>query len=455
VRFGGRRVDSYSTNGLGFLMATSGNLEHTAVVGLAWGDEGKGKIVDLLCADFDVVVRFNGGANAGHTVCVGGDTFALHLLPVGLLREQVTGVIGQGVVVDPSALVTELDELARRGLNVADRLLISDRAHLVMAYHKIEDRLREGGGAAQRIGTTARGIGPAYADKMLRSPALRMADLLDLPSVEARVRKTVDGKRSIFQARYGDDGGINFGDVWADLRTAADRLGPMIGDASTQLLDRAEAGERLFFEGANGMLLDVDQGTYPYVTSSNTGPQGIAAGAGVPPNLVGRCVGVTKAYTTRVGEGPFPTELADETGDRIREAGNEYGTTTGRPRRCGWLDAFAIRASVRTGGVSEIALAHLDTLSGFEKVGMCTGYRLKGQPLAALPASAGDLSRVDVQVEMLPGWTGDLRNCGDFAELPEAARAFVTRLESFAGAPVTIISVGPDRNHTILRNPIR
>ena len=225
---------------------------HTAVVGLAWGDEGKGKIVDLLSADFDIVVRFNGGANAGHTVCVGGEKFALHLLPVGLLREDVIGVIGPGVVVDPIGLLGELDELAKRGRDVACRLRISDRAHLVMPYHQIEDRLREGGGAAQRIGTTARGIGPCYADKMLRSPALRMVDLLDLQSAEARVRKTVDGKRSIFQARYGDDGGINFGEIWGDLRVAAERLGPMIADCSSYLLDQADAGKRIFFEGANG-----------------------------------------------------------------------------------------------------------------------------------------------------------------------------------------------------------
>jgi adenylosuccinate synthase len=320
-----------------------------------------------------------------------------------------------------------------------------------MPYHKIEDRLREGGGAAQKIGTTARGIGPCYADKMLRSPAIRVIDLLDLQSVEARVRKTVDGKRSVFRARYGDDGGLNFGEIWADLRVAAERLRPMIEDCSAYLLDQADAGKRVFFEGANGMLLDIDHGTYPYVTSSHTGPQGIAPGAGVPPSFVSRVIGVTKAYTTRVGEGPFPTELNDETGDRIREAGHEYGTTTGRPRRCGWLDAFALRSMVRSGGVGEIALAHLDTLSGFDRVGICTGYRLQGRDLRSLPASGQDLARVDTRIEMLPGWSEELRGCKSFDDLPTAAREFVQKIEMVTGAAVTIVSVGPDREQTILR----
>ncbi|HRX86855.1 MAG TPA: adenylosuccinate synthase [Phycisphaerae bacterium] len=423
---------------------------HTAVVGLAWGDEGKGKIVDLLCADFDVVVRYNGGANAGHTVCIGAQKFALHLLPVGVLREEVTAVIGPGVVIDATSLLKELDELAERGIDVGKRLRISTRAHLVMPYHKIEDRLREGGDA-ERIGTTTRGIGPCYADKMVRSTALRMVDLLELPRIEGRVRSLVDAKRTQLGARIGgEEAVLNFGEIWGDLRIAAERLGPLIGDTSAYLLDAADAGKRVFFEGANGMMLDVDHGTYPYVTSSSTGPQGIAAGAGVPPRFVGRTIGVTKAYTTRVGEGPFPTELHDETGERIREAGHEYGTTTGRPRRCGWLDAFALRAMVRLGGVDEIAVAHLDTLSGFKRVGMCTQYRLAGRPLNSLPASAAEMSRVDTVVEMLPGWSEDLRGCADRGRLPANARSFLTRLEEVARVPVTIVSVGPDRDQTII-----
>jgi adenylosuccinate synthase len=428
------------------------NAEHTCVVGLAWGDEGKGKIVDHLCQEFDVVVRFNGGANAGHTVCVAGERFALHLLPVGVLHDGITAVIGAGLVVDPAGLLDEIDALGKRGIDVAARLLVSDRAHVVMPYHKIQDRLSEAhSGAEGRIGTTARGIGPCYADKMLRSTAIRMADLLDLRRHESRVRDIVKMKKAMFNALYGADEGLDFDQVWAGLEAAAKRLRPLIQDTSAWLVDQAEAGRRLFFEGANGMLLDIDHGTYPYVTSSHTGPQGVAAGAGVPASLVKRSIGVTKAYATRVGSGPFPSELCDEVGDRIREKGKEYGTTTGRPRRCGWLDAVAIRSSVRLGGVTEIAIAHLDTLSGFDRVGICTAYRLDGRELFNMPANPADLDRVEPLLEMLEGWDGDLRGHRSFDSLPAAAHRFVARIEELAGAPVTIVSVGPERSQTILR----
>ena len=426
--------------------------EHTCVVGLAWGDEGKGKIVDLLCEGFDVVVRYNGGANAGHTVRADGEEFALHLLPTGVLREGVTGVIGPGVVVDPAVLIEEVEGLEGRGVSVAGRLKISGRAHVVMAYHKIEDRLSESAKeTGSRIGTTGRGIGPCYADKMLRSTAVRMEDLLALRAQEGRIRGLVERKRSVFRALFGGDEGLDFAAVWEQLQTAAGRLGPLIVDTSTWLADQVEAGKRLFFEGANGMLLDVDHGTYPFVTSSSTGPQGVAAGAGVPPTLVTRRIGVTKAYTTRVGSGPFPTELCNETGDRIRQEGREYGTTTGRPRRCGWLDAVALRSSVYLGGVSEIALTHLDTLSGFEQVGICSAYRLGERRFAALPAGADALAKVEPVVEMLAGWSGDLRGVASFDALPEAAQRFVHRLEEMVKARVTIVSVGPERTQTVIR----
>jgi adenylosuccinate synthase len=425
---------------------------HTCVVGLAWGDEGKGKIVDLLAEDFDVVVRFNGGANAGHTVCIGADKFALHLVPVGVLREGVTGVIGPGVVVDPAALLDEIEALEARGVPARKRLKLSDRAHVVLPYHKIEDRLSEAaGGGDVRIGTTARGIGPCYADKMYRSRAVRMVDLRSLDRHEERIRKIVTNKQAAFRAMYGNDEGLAFDDVWSLLQRAAEQLGPLLDDTSAWLVDQAEAGKRLFFEGANGMLLDVDHGTYPYVTSSHTGPQGVAAGAGVPPTMVQRYIGVTKAYSTRVGGGPFPTELVDATGDRIRERGHEYGTTTGRPRRCGWLDAVAIRSSVRLGGVTEIAVAHLDTLSGFERVGICTKYRLDGRELMTLPAGAEELARVEPVIEMVSGWSGELGSAQREEDLPESARQFLKRLESAVGAPVTIMSVGPERTQTLFR----
>lgn len=430
---------------------TTPTASHACVVGLAWGDEGKGKIVDLLGEDFDVVVRYNGGANAGHTVCIGDERFAMHLVPVGVLREGKTAVIGPGVVVDPGGLIEEIDGLEARGVPAGERLLLSDRAHLVMPYHKLEDRLREAGGGEDRIGTTARGIGPCYADKAIRSTAVRAVDLLHLERHEARIRAIVEAKTTVFRALYGADDGLAFGPVWDGLRAAAKRLRPLIRDTSPWLLEQVDRGRRLFFEGANGLLLDVDHGTYPYVTSSNTGPQGVAAGAGVPPGLVTRVVGVTKAYATRVGGGPFPTELANEIGDRIREQGREYGTTTGRPRRCGWLDAVAIRQSVRMGGVTEIAVAHLDTLSGFNEVGACTAYRLDGKLLATMPADAEEIGRIQPVYEMLEGWAGDLRTAQTFADLPRPARGYIEWLERFTGAAVTIISVGAERGQTIMR----
>ena len=425
----------------------------TCVVGLAWGDEGKGKIVDLMSEDFDIVVRYNGGANAGHTICIGDEKFAVHLLPTGVLRANVFGVIGPGVVVDPVGLIEEIDSLSARSIEVESRLKISDRAHLVMPYHKIIDRLSEScSGSQGKIGTTARGIGPCYAEKMFRSSAVRMVDLLNLPLHKERIRAVVEAKSVHLKALYGDDEGLSFDDVWVFLQQAAERLTPMITDTSTWLVDQSDAGKSVFFEGANGMLLDIDHGTYPYVTSSNTGPQGVSAGAGVPTLFVKRFIGVTKAYSTRVGSGPFPTELNDEVGDLIRNKGNEFGTTTGRPRRCGWLDAVAIRASVRLGGVTEIAMTHLDTLSGFDQVGLCVGYRIGDETLTGnLPASADQLDKAEPVFEMLPGWKGDLQSVRCYKDLPAEAKAYISRLENFVKAPVSIVGVGPERTQTIVR----
>jgi adenylosuccinate synthase len=372
-------------------METSMSLEtrkHTCVFGLSWGDEGKGKIVDMLCPEFDYVVRFNGGANAGHTVWVGPEKFALHLLPTGVLHEKIVGVIGPGVVVDPISLIAEIDALAARGINVAPRLRISDRACLVLAYHKIEDQLSEqAAGEGGKIGTTARGIGPCYADKMRRTTAIRFADLVHEAGLHDRARKIVSSRQSALKAMYGGDGGLSADAIVADLVKARERLGAMVTDTTLLLGDAMDAGKAVLFEGANGVLLDVDHGTYPYVTSSSTGPHGIGPGAGVPPSRVGRMIGVTKAYATRVGGGPFVSELKDAVGDRIRERGHEYGTTTGRPRRCGWFDAVAGRYAARVSGVTDVALLHLDTLSEFERVGVCTAYRCGEVTLSSPPAS--------------------------------------------------------------------
>ncbi len=431
---------------------TSG--EHTCVFGLGWGDEGKGKVVDHLCPRFDLVVRFNGGANAGHTVCVGDETFALHLLPTGVLHDSVTGVIGPGVVVDPITLLSEIDGLSVRGIDAASRLRISDRAHLVMAYHKLEDQLSESStGSDKRIGTTARGIGPCYADKMRRTTAIRFADLVYDDSLDTRVRELVTNRLSSLRATYGDEAQLDIDAILADLATARARLEPLVCDTTDLIHNAMDNGKRVLFEGANGMLLDVDHGTYPFVTSSSTGPHGIGPGAGVMPDRVSRRIGALKAYSTRVGSGPFVTELKDETGDRIRQRGKEFGTTTGRPRRCGWFDAVSSAYAARLSGATEIAMLHLDTLSGFDQVGICVAYRVDDKTLTTPPADAGRLERAEPVVEMLPGWKENLRSTASFDDLPASALQYLDRIESLVGAPVTIAGVGPDRSQTLERSP--
>ncbi len=426
--------------------------QHTAVVGLCWGDEGKGKVVDLLGPGFDLVIRYNGGANAGHTVCVGGETFALHLMPSGLLHEGVAGVIGPGVAVDPSVLLGEIDSLADRGISVEGRLMVSDRAHVVAEYHRIEDRLSEQATDSDaRIGTTARGIGPCYADKMRRTTALRLGDLLHADRLRTRIERIVEFKRRTFQAVYGDDGGVNAESLFAQLSGDIKRLGPFVGNTTTHLQQSLSRGQGLLFEGANGMLLDVDHGTYPFVTSSSTGPWGVCPGAGVPPQTVVNYVGVAKAHTTRVGSGPFPSELHDATADHIRDRGREYGTTTGRPRRCGWFDAVATRYSVGLGGITEMALMHLDTLSGLDRIGICTAYKLGELTVENLPADSSVLAGVEPVIEMHTGWTGDLRKCKTLDDLPTEARRYIERIETLVGAPVTLVSVGPDRSQSLFR----
>ena len=431
---------------------TSGG--HTCVFGLGWGDEGKGKVVDHLCPRFDLVVRFNGGANAGHTVCVGEETFALHLLPTGVLHDNVTGVIGPGVVVDPITLLDEIDGLSARGIDTASRLRISDRAHLVMAYHKLEDQLSESSaGSDKRIGTTGRGIGPCYADKMRRTTAIRFADLVYDDSLNARVRELVTNRSSFLKATYGEEAQLDLDAILADLATARDRLGPLVCDTTNLIHNAMDDGKRILFEGANGMLLDIDHGTYPFVTSSSTGPHGIGPGAGVMPDRVSRRIGALKAYSTRVGSGPFVTELKDETGDRIRRRGKEFGTTTGRPRRCGWFDAVSSAYAARLSGATEIAMLHLDTLSGFDQIGICVAYRVDDKTLTTPPADAGRLERAEPVIEMLPGWSENLRDTKNFDDLPATALRYLDRIESLVGAPVTIAGVGPDRSQTLERSP--
>ena len=434
---------------------SSASKEHTCVFGLGWGDEGKGKIVDLLCPAFDLIVRFNGGANAGHTVCVGDETFALHLLPSGVLHGHTIGVIGPGVVVDPIMLLSEIDSLVTRGIDVIDRLRISDRAHLVMPYHQLEDRLSEGvADPHTRIGTTARGIGPCYADKMKRTAAIRFADLLHDTTLSERVRKIVSDRRTALAALYGSDVELDTDVIVANLATAKNRLSACVCD-TTELLGQAmQAGQTVLFEGANGMLLDVDHGTYPFVTSSNTGPHSIGSGAGVSLWQVTRRIGTIKSYATRVGSGPFVTEQPGEIGDRIRERGKEFGTTTGRPRRCGWFDAVSCLYTARISGVTDIALMHLDTLTGFDPIGLCTAYRIDGESVTAWPAHQTRLDRAEPVFEFMPGWNENLRSIRRFDDLPAAALAYIQRIEALVGTPVTMVGVGPDRSQTLVRGPL-
>ncbi len=423
---------------------------HTCVVGLGWGDEGKGKIVDLLCPGFDVVVRFNGGANAGHTVCINGKSFAVHLLPSGVFHPEKLSVIGPGVVVDPVSLLNEIDTLASQGVTVGENLKVSDRAHVVMDYHKIEDQLSEAAAGGGRIGTTSRGIGPCYADKVRRSWGIRVGELRNMSKLGKRVEEIVAKKKAMFAALYGEDGGLDASALMRELGGAAERLTPFVAETTSRLHDRIDDGETILFEGANGSLLDVDHGTYPFVTSSNTTANGIGNGSGIPARAVQHVIGICKAYATRVGSGPFVTELTGATGDAIREAGKEFGTTTGRPRRCGWFDAVGTRYTVRLGGVTEVAMMHLDTLSGFEEVGVCTGYRLDGNVTQTMPADVADLERVEPVIERLSGWVEDLSGVDRREDLPETARAYLTRIEALIGVPITIVSVGPDRMQTMI-----
>ncbi len=424
---------------------------HTCVVGLGWGDEGKGKIVDLLCGQYNVVVRFNGGANAGHTVCIGKEKFALHLLPSGVLHSDKQSVIGPGVVVDPIALVGEIDALADRGVTLDGRLSVSDRAHIVMPYHKLEDSLSESNASSnEQIGTTARGIGPCYADKMKRTTAIRVCDLLATERFSKRIQHIVRIKRAALEAVYGQPVDLNAATIAKDLLQAAERIRPYVCNTSERLHAAMARGDRILFEGANGSLLDVDHGTYPFVTSSTTTANGVASGSGVASRCVTHVLGIIKAYATRVGKGPFVTELNDDTGDAIRKAGNEFGTTTGRPRRCGWFDAVATRYSIMLSGVTELAVMHLDTLTGFKRIGICTGYRCDGQSIDFLPADSETLETVEPVVEWYDGWTEDLSKITVLEKLPDNARRYLDRLETHVGAPVTIVSVGPERSQTIV-----
>jgi adenylosuccinate synthase len=419
-----------------------------AVLGAQWGDEGKGKIVDLLTPRFDIVARYQGGHNAGHTVYVNGTKFVLRLIPSGILHPGITCVIGNGVVVDPLALFAEVDELAKSGIEVGDRLIVSDKAHLILPYHRDLDLLAEARRGDRKIGTTSRGIGPAYEDKIARR-GIRVGDLADAEALAQGVRDNVAARNRLVA-----DSTMDWKPVLSQLLEQANRLRPWIRDVSLMLGDAMTKGKSILFEGAQGTLLDIDHGTYPYVTSSNASIGGVCTGLGVGPRAIDSVMGVVKAYTTRVGEGPLPTELSGEMGHRLRESGNEYGAVTGRPRRCGWYDAVAARYAARINGLDALALTKLDVLDGLERIDICTAYRSGSRTLTEFPSDAGQLAACTPIYESWPGWSTPTRAVRRYADLPENARQYIARLEEVSGVRAAIISTGSERNDTIIRDDV-
>ncbi len=426
--------------------------KNVVVVGTQWGDEGKGKVVDLLTERAQVVVRFQGGHNAGHTLVIDGEKTVLHLIPSGILRDGVRCLIGNGVVVAPGALVEEIDMLEARGIPVAERLRISASAPLILPVHVALDQARERARGNDAIGTTGRGIGPAYEDKVSRR-GLRVGELLDAEAFAERLRGLLEYHNFALEHYFKADP-VDFQATLDEALAHGERLRPMIEDTTELLYAELDAGHNLLFEGAQGMMLDIDHGTYPFVTSSNTTSGGAACGTGIGPRALDYVLGIVKAYATRVGGGPFPTELFDDVGKHLAEVGHEFGATTGRARRCGWLDMVALRRAVRVNSVSGLCMTKLDVLDGLETVKVCTAYRVGGEETTALPAGAEALAICEPVYEELPGWSGSTAGITAFEQLPEAARSYLKRIEELAGVPVDIISTGPDRDETIiLRHP--
>jgi adenylosuccinate synthase len=416
------------------------------VLGAQWGDEGKGKVVDLMTPHFSIVARYQGGHNAGHTVYVSGRKFVLHLIPSGILHEGVDCVIGNGVVIDPQALFAEIDELARLGVQVGDRLRISDKAHLILPYHRELDVLSEARRGERKIGTTSRGIGPAYEDKIGRR-GIRVCDLVDTKALADEVRENVSARNQIIK-----DSTLEWRTVYDQLLVYGERMRRWTTDVSLFLATAMREGRRVLFEGAQATMLDIDHGTYPYVTSSNASVGGVCTGLGVPPRAIGRVLGVAKAYTTRVGEGPLPTELFGEMAERLRESGQEYGASTGRPRRCGWYDAVVVRYAARINGLDALALTKLDVLDGLDELKICTAYRMADRVVTEFPPDFGASGSWEPVYETLPGWNEPTRGARSFDELPAEARNYVARLEEVSGVPAAIVSTGSDRDETIVRD---
>ncbi len=427
-------------------------MKTVAVVGSQWGDEGKGKVIDYLATQADVVVRGQGGNNAGHTLVVGDKKYALHLIPSGVLNPNTINVIGNGIVFDPKGFLEEVEKLKKDDIDVKN-IKISDRAHVIFPYHKELDALAEEARGDNKIGTTKKGIGPCYMDKTERS-GIRICDLMNKEVFSQKLKLQIEAKNKIVENIYGKDELFDFETIYNEYLDYANQIRNYVDDTSVIVYDAVKAGKKVLFEGAQGTLLDLDLGTYPFVTSSHPTSGGFAVGAGVGPNMIKDVVGIVKAYTTRVGEGPFVTELNDETGDRIRVQGNEFGTTTGRARRCGWFDSVIVRYASRVNGLTSISLMLLDVLSGFEKIKICTAYKLEDKIIKEFPASLEDLAKCEPVYEELDGWNEDITGIENFEELPQAAKNYIEKIEDLIGVSVDMVSVGPKRTQTIVRKNV-
>ncbi|PKG24296.1 adenylosuccinate synthase [Niallia nealsonii] len=428
-------------------------MSSVVVVGTQWGDEGKGKITDFLSENAEVIARYQGGNNAGHTIKFNGETYKLHLIPSGIFYSDKVSVIGNGMVVDPKALITELKYLHDRGVTT-DNLRISNRAHVILPYHLKLDEVEENSKGANKIGTTKKGIGPAYMDKAARI-GIRMADLLDKEAFEEKLARNLEEKNRLLERIYETDG-FKIEDILDEYYEYGQQIKHYVCDTSVVLNDALDEGRRVLFEGAQGVMLDIDQGTYPFVTSSNPVAGGVTIGSGVGPSKIKHVVGVSKAYTTRVGDGPFPTELDNEIGHQIREVGREYGTTTGRPRRVGWFDSVVVRHARRVSGITDLSLNSIDVLTGIETLKICVAYNYKGKTMEEFPASLKTLADCEPVYEELPGWTEDITGCKSLSELPANARHYLERVSQLTGIPLSIFSVGPDRTQTnVIHSPWR
>ncbi|MER0281347.1 adenylosuccinate synthase [Clostridioides difficile] len=427
-------------------------MKTVAIVGSQWGDEGKGKVIDYLATQADVVVRGQGGNNAGHTLVVEGKKYALHLIPSGVLNPKTVNIIGNGIVFDPKGFLEELEMFKADNINT-ENIKISDRAHVIFPYHKELDALSEEARGDLKIGTTKKGIGPCYMDKTERS-GIRICDLMDKDKFAIKLKAQIDAKNEIVKNIYGKEELFDFETIYNEYIGYAEQIRKYVADTSVIVYDAVRAGKKVLFEGAQGTLLDLDLGTYPFVTSSHPTSGGFAIGAGIGPNMIKDVVGIVKAYTTRVGEGPFVTEQINETGDKIREQGNEFGVTTGRPRRCGWFDAVIVKYAARVNGLTSISFMLLDVLTGFDKIKVCTSYKMGDKIITDFPASLDDLAKCEPIYEELDGWNEDITQVDNFDNLPENAKKYIAKIEELVGVSVDMVSVGPNRAQTIIRKNI-